>query len=155
MNCKRKVFMKMWKRSFVVWLVHSGMFLLFTQLACIRYVRIKVCMQYSSEALAVLFIAKKLATQKFRPAQATKNAVFLSNCTLVTPWFAVSGFHCLPCPTIIHRQHKLDFQSSLPTLYASEVILALPLVTLTPSCLARATISIRFLEETACAISAA
>lgn len=34
----------------------------------------------------------------------------------------------------------------------SVVILALPLVTLTPSCLARATISILFLEETACAI---
>jgi hypothetical protein len=32
------------------------------------------------------------------------------------------------------------------------VILALPLVTLTPSCLARATISIRFREDTACAI---
>ena len=38
------------------------------------------------------------------------------------------------------------------TIYDSVVILALPLVTLTPSCLARATISILFLEETACAI---
>ena len=31
-------------------------------------------------------------------------------------------------------------------------IFALPFVTFTPSCFARATISIRFLEETACAI---
>jgi hypothetical protein len=38
------------------------------------------------------------------------------------------------------------------TLYDSVVILALPLVTLTPSCLARATISIRFFDETALAI---
>lgn len=38
------------------------------------------------------------------------------------------------------------------TIYDSVVSLALPLVTLTPSCLARATISIRFRELTACAI---
>lgn len=38
------------------------------------------------------------------------------------------------------------------TIYASVVSLALPFVTLTPSCFALETISARFLEETACAI---
>lgn len=45
---------------------------------------------------------------------------------------------------------------SLPSVssivYDSVVNLALPLVTLTPNCFARATISILFLDETACAI---
>jgi hypothetical protein len=51
-------------------------------------------------------------------------------------------------PIIINSIHNAETY----TLYDSVVILALPLVTLTPSCLARATISIRFFDETALAI---
>ena len=49
------------------------------------------------------------------------------------------------------QKPSFPFQITL-FLYDSVVILALPLVTLTPSCLARETLSIRFFEETACAI---
>lgn len=48
-----------------------------------------------------------------------------------------------------HRKYTAE---TIAMIYDSVVILALPFVTLTPSCLARATISIRFLDETACAI---
>jgi len=49
----------------------------------------------------------------------------------------------------------ISFSICTGTDHDSVAILALPLVTLTPSCFARETISIRFLDETACAISAA
>jgi hypothetical protein len=51
-----------------------------------------------------------------------------------------------------HHHQFLAIHAETYTLYDSVVILALPLVTLTPSCLARATISIRFFDETALAI---
>lgn len=59
---------------------------------------------------------------------------------------------CLFCPFIPAPCSHCPQKAPSRTIYDSVVILALPLVTLTPSCLARATISIRFLEETACAI---
>lgn len=51
----------------------------------------------------------------------------------------------LPMPFAVHTHQ--DTRA-----YASDASLALPLVTLTPSCLARLTISMRLREETACAI---
>lgn len=56
-----------------------------------------------------------------------------------------------PAPEYAPQTHKF----SLLQVYDSVVTLALGLVTLTPSALALATISILFLEDTACAISAA
>lgn len=59
----------------------------------------------------------------------------------------------------IRRRTITSFSHLISTLHPthhpahdSVVILALPLVTLTPRALARETISIRFLDETACAI---
>lgn len=54
-----------------------------------------------------------------------------------------------PIPMQFHDAHE---NKPPPFLYTSVVTLAFALVTLTPSCFARATISILFLDETACAI---
>lgn len=64
---------------------------------------------------------------------------------------------CCSLFEIFHVRNRLSCISRLHTpgvwtLYDSVVTLAFALVTLTPSCFARATISIRFLEETPCAI---
>ena len=61
-----------------------------------------------------------------------------------------------PCHSIscyFHEHMPYTVTSTMkPLAHDSVEIFALELVTLTPSCLARATISIRFLDETACAI---
>lgn len=92
--------MKVWSSSdgivwFMVHGLHSGFFCFALHTASLYTLCTYQVLQYSSEALAVFHAKNKTGKRRksIRPAQTTKNAIFLFNCTLCD---AV----CLPFPIV-------------------------------------------------------